>query len=506
MSADLHTIVDPTPTPAICSPATPATVTSPRRSLGHSIAWTAAGKWTAQALTSGITIIVARILTPGDYGLVGMAVLFLGFVRFLSDFGIGGAVVARSEYDNHRLASLNTCAVLFGVCGCLLTIVSAVPLGRFFDQSKLPLLLVVMSGSFAVSGFRVIPNAVLQRDLRFKLLAGIEITQSVFAAAITLLLALAGARYWALVLGNLFALMLASVLTIVVSPQHFEWPVLSRVRPAVSMSRDLTISSVGWYLYSNADFAVVGKVLGQSALGLYNIGWTMALLIVERVTTIIGGVTPAYLSAAKSDRTELRRYLMRISESIAMLTFPVSIGLAFVASDFCSVVLGSRWAQAAPPLRLLALYACVRSLTPIVPQILIVLEQHRFVARNAVLAAIVMPLAFWIGANHGLVGVAWAWVLAFPVMTIPLYVRVFRLLDLDMSAYVKGVKIPLASSLTMAAALSAFGLAAADMNPGIRLGLSVAIGIVAYSGSLYIFFGVRVAALIAQLRPRRSLA
>lgn len=503
---DPYPVVNASPITAVPAPSPALARSIPRRSLGHSVAWTAAGKWTAQALTSGITVVVARILTPSDYGLVGMAALFLGFVRFLSDFGIGGAVVARSDYDRDRLASLNTCAVLLGLAGCVVTIAAAIPLGHFFQQAKLPILIVVMSGSFAVASFRVIPTAVLQRDLRFKLLAGIELLQALSAASITLLLAIVGAGYWALVSGNLVGLLLATVLTIVASPQQFDRPVLSRIRPAVSMSRDLTISSVCWYVYSNADFVVVGKFLGQSALGLYNIGWTIALLIVERVTTIIGGVTPAYLSAAKDDVVELRRYLMKVSETIAMLTFPVSIGLAFVAEDFCTVVLGPRWAAAAVPLRLLALYAGVRSLTPIVPQILIVLGEHRFVARNAMVAAVVMPTGFWIGARWGLAGVAWAWVLAFPVITVPVFARAFRLLSLSPSAYAKAVKVPLLSSLAMAGALAVFRFAAAELYPAARFGLAVVIGAMVYGGSLYGVFGLRLTALVAMIRPSRATA
>jgi PST family polysaccharide transporter len=342
----------------------------------------------------------------------------------------------------------------------------------------------------------------MQRDLRFRILAGVELFQAVSAALITLLLAVLGAGYWALVLGNIVALTAASAVTMRLSPQRFGAPRLVQLRPAATLSRDLTISTVCWYLYSNADFLVVGKVLGQAALGIYNIGWTLALLIVERVTTIVGGVTPAYLAAAKHDIAELRRYLLLISGSIALLTFPVSAGLALVADDFCGVVLGPKWASAVTSLRLLAMYAGVRSLTPVLPQILVVLGEHRFVARNALAAAIVMPVSFWVGARWGVSGVALAWVLVFPIVTAPPFIRALRMLELPATSYGRNVRVPLGSTVIMASCVLAFRLLAVDMFPPLRFGISVALGALTYVGALYFVFGARPGMLIAMARAR----
>lgn len=478
----------------------------PGRSLAQSVAWTAGAKWSGQLLTSGITLLVARILSPSDYGLVGMAVLFLGFVRFLSDFGIGGAVVARREFDGDRLAGLNSFAILLGLAGMLVTMGAAVPLGRFFNQRQLPLLIVVTSVTFFISGFRVLPTAVLQRDLRFKLLAGVDLMQAIVGASITLLLAIAGAGYWALVVGNIVALALASSIVVGVRPLRLGRIESRRLRPTVTMSRDLTIANVCWYVYSNADFLVVGKVLGQAALGFYNIGWTLAMLIVERVTTIVGGVAPAYLSAASKDIAELRRYLLRISSGIALLTLPVSFGLALVADDFCAVVLGNKWAAAAAPLRLLAVYAGVRSLTPIVPQILIVSGEHRFVARIATVAAVVMPVAFWIGARWNVTGVALAWVIAFPLITAPQFVRVFAVLDLSATEYLRALRLPMISSLVMVGMVLGVRYLALDVVPPLRLALSVATGVCAYVAMLYVVFGLRVGGIMSMLRSSPAAA
>ncbi len=468
----------------------------------RNVAWTAGARWGGQALTSGITILVARILTPADYGLIGMGMVFMGLVRFLSEFGIGGSVVVMREFDRERLAALNTCAVLLGCAGLLISAIFAIPLGHFFNAPKLPGLVLASSVGFIVTGFRAVPAAALQRDFRFKLLAGLDLGQSVLAAVITLALAVAGRGFWAIVYGNLVAAFIGTVVTASLSPQRFVRPTLARIRPAVSLSRNITTATLAWYVYSNADFLVVGKMLGQTSLGFYNIGWTLAMLIVERVTTLVGGVAPAYLAEAKHDIAELRRYLFRISGSIALLTFPASLGLALVADDFCRVVLGPRWIGAITPLRLLAVYASIRSLGPILAQLLTVSGEDGFVAKNAIFAAVLMPIAFIVGSRSGVQGVAWAWVIAYPFVTIPLFVRVARKLQIRLWDYVDAIKPALVSAVLMATAVLVFRILTVNAHPVVRLTLSVLLGAAVYSAVLFIGFRAEIESMLRLIRPR----
>ena len=341
----------------------------------------------------------------------------------------------------------------------------------------------------------------LQRDFRFKLLAAIDLGQAVLAALITLCLALAGAAYWSIILGNAIAALIAALTTMGFSPQRFGPPDLARLRPSIALSRNITTATLGWYIYSNADFLIVGRMLGQAALGLYNIGWTLAMLIVERVTTLVGGVAPAYLAAAKHDTAELRRYLFRISGTIALLTFPASLGLALVADDFCRVVLGARWIGAIGALRLLAIYAGVRSLGPLLAQMLTVSGEDRFVARNGTAAAIVMPIAFAIGARWGVEGVAVAWVVAYPVVTTPLFLKTMRHLKIRVRDYVDALRPALVSTAVMVLAVLALEWSATGLRPVVRLPLAVAVGAIAYAAVLFAAFRARVQTLVRVLRP-----
>ena len=163
-------------------PTGPQSVADFDRSLVQGVAWSGAAKWSTQALSWVATIIVARLLTPDDYGLVSMAAVYLGLITLISEFGLGSAVVVLRQLSNEQIAQLNGLSVILGCLGYALSCAGAVPLGHFFLSRKLPLVLVVMSFSFVIMSFQSVPAALLQKDLRFKTLSLIDATKGIAQA------------------------------------------------------------------------------------------------------------------------------------------------------------------------------------------------------------------------------------------------------------------------------------------------------------------------------------
>ena len=160
--------------------------------LVRGVAWTAAVKWLTQAFTWGTTIVVARLLLPSDYGLVGIAAIYVNLFTLFSEFGIGTAIVTLQDLSDNQVSQLNTLSLSLGVFGSIVSSLIAMPLGKFFHAPKLPLIVIVLSLGFTISGMRTVPYSLLQKELRFKLLAVFEGTQGVVQASITLLLAFLG--------------------------------------------------------------------------------------------------------------------------------------------------------------------------------------------------------------------------------------------------------------------------------------------------------------------------
>src|SRR5438093_4108383 len=386
------------------------------RSLVQGIAWTSGAKWAGQLLGWASTLIVARLLTPADYGLVGMAAIYLGLITVLSEFGLGTAVLAVRELSVEQLNQLNGLAVLLGLASLLASCIVAIPLGRFFHAPQLPLVVVAMSTTFVITSFKTVPLALLQRDLRFKTLAFIDLSQALVLAISMVGFAVAGFRYWTLVCGGVLSALISTGAILRLRRAPLAWPRRTSLKPAITLSSNVLISRLCWYASSNADFLVAGRILGKAALGFYNVGWTLANVPVDKVTALVGQVTPAVLSTVQTDPAALRRYLLRITEGIALITFPLGLGLALVAQDFVLVVLGSKWSATIAPLRLLAAYAAFRSIIPLLPTVLHTIRDTRFEMWNMVAAAVVMPTSFYLcGQRWGTVGLAVAWVLVDPL-------------------------------------------------------------------------------------------
>src|ERR1700748_1352358 len=144
------------------------------RAFVRGIAWTASIKWMTQLLTWGITIIVARLLVPADYGLLGMATIYIDLFTLFSEFGIGTTVVTMQDLSENQIAQLNSLSLLLGFVGFFISAAVAIPLGKFYHAPNLPLVVVILSTGFIISGLRTVPYALLQKELRFKLLAVIE--------------------------------------------------------------------------------------------------------------------------------------------------------------------------------------------------------------------------------------------------------------------------------------------------------------------------------------------
>ncbi|MCC6927892.1 MAG: lipopolysaccharide biosynthesis protein [Gemmatimonadaceae bacterium] len=476
------------------------------RSLTHGVAWMGSVKWLSQLLAWASTFIVARLLTPADYGLVGLATMYLGIVTLLSEFGIGTTVVTLRDLSQDELAQINTLSLLFGAAGFVVSCLAAPLLAAFFDAPGLTWVVVAMAGIFLITGVRVVPQAILQRDMRFRDLAINDGLQSVILAVGAVVFASMGFRYWTLVLSSLLGALLSTIGVLRLVRVPFQWPRWRALSPALRFSQHTIVGRLAWYVYQNADFFVAGKLLTKDALGAYRFGWDVAHTPVEKLTSLVGGVTPAILSAAQHDRSALKRYILRISEALALLTFPATIGIALVAGDLVPLALGDRWVSMVAPLQLLGVAAGMRSVAPILPQVLVVTGENRQMMRINVVGAIVMPVAFVIGAKWGTTGIAIGWLTAYPLFVLlPLAVLTFRQVHMSFGEYLHALRAPLSGVVVMSAAVwSARFLQPDDFARPWALATDIAVGAVAYGATLLLLHRERMLAIVSRIRGAMS--
>lgn len=457
------------------------------RSLATGIAWTAVSKWSSQIISWASFVVVTRLLAPSDFGLVGMAMLYFGLLQVVTD-AFGTTVTTRRELTSDQLAQLNTVAMITGFLAFLLSCSLAVPLGLFFRSPRLPLIVVVMSSIFLSSGLRMVPYGMLYRDMRFKLLSILDATQTVAQALTTLALAWLGLGYWTLVIGNIVGATVLAVLQISWRPYRFAWPKFSALKDTLTFSRHIIVSSLSWYGYSNADFLVAGRVLGQAALGTYTLAWTLATIPLDKIVSIVSSVSYSYFAASQNDNAALRRYLRILTEGLSIITFPATLGLALVASDFVRLVLGTKWLEVIVPLEILAFYAAFRCIVTILPQILNVTGESHFAMRTMLAALILLPTAFYVGSHWGSAGIALGWVVSYPAVAIFLYRRTFQKIQMSWRDYLEAIRPALTGCMIMAAAVEILKYSLPTGFPlPVRFALEIIAGSSAYVLSLMVF-------------------
>jgi PST family polysaccharide transporter len=459
-------------------------------------------KWAIQLVSWASTVIIARLLTPSDYGLMGMAAVYLGLVALVNEFGLTAAILRGRDLNDSQIAQIGGFGVALGVVFCGISVGAAIPIAHFYGEPAVRVIVTVLSLNFIFSSASVLPRSLLARDLDFRRLAWIDGATNIVQMTCTIVLAFLGFRYMALVLGSLVGRIAGALLANFTRPHRIAWPRQFRaISESVLVGWHVVVGRVSWYTYQNADFAIVGRVLGKVVLGAYTIGWEIATLPVERVSALVGQVTPGVFSSVQADRPALRRYYLAVVEGLAFITFPGAVGISLTAPLLVPVLLGEKWAAAILPLQLLAFYAGLRSIDTVTPQVLIYTGHSRQSMWYTVLAAVVLPLLFLFGARWGAAGVAFVWIVAYPVVVSPIYRLVFRILDLSPRAYLRSLWPAASGTLLMALAVLAVRYSLpGDLDIRVKLVSEITVGAATYAIALLTFHRRRIMAAIAPLR------
>jgi O-antigen/teichoic acid export membrane protein len=466
-------------------------------SLAKSLAWKAVADWTSQILTWSSLLIVVRLLTPADFGIVGMAVVLLPYLRFLSDFGISRTVVTLRDLTEDQLAQLNSVTAIMGLVCFGLACLFAKPVELFFRTPGLASVVIVTCLAVLPQGLRSVSEGILAKEMRFPLLSLYEAIRSIVAALITLILAIRGFGYWALVWGNVLATFLRCGLVLRTRPVRFAKPVLSAIREPLIFGWHVLVSTIALNSYERLDNVTAGRVLGKSALGIYAMAWNLSYVPLEKVTSLVTTVVPSYFAAVRDDPSALRRYLRTLTEALSLATFPATIGLGLVARELIPIALGKKWSDVILPLELLTAYATVRSITPLFGRILTALGNARYVMWNDLLALGLLPTAFVIGSHWGVAGIACGWVIGYPFVAIPIALKTFRTIDMSFRDYFQALRPAVDGTVVMILLVVALKFGLHGRAPLIlQLIAEILTGAIAYCATVYLLHKPRVLAFV----------
>lgn len=419
------------------------------RAIGHLGLGGALGK----IVSLGTTLVMARLLSPADYGLMAMAMVVVGFVGFFNEVGIGSAIVQKPKLTSTEVNGCFAIALIASVLLALLTFLLSGVTARFFGNPRLEAMISVLALAFILGAFGTVPLAFLRKELHFKAIAGITIVSIIVQSALCLVLAWRGFGVWSLVWGALAANAVQSLGAFWLSPWRPRGAYdLREAAGLVAYGLKVTSSRVFWYLYSNADKVIIGKVLGERSLGIYDMAFSLATLPSSQVTTLATNVASPLFSKLQADLDKLRAFILHFTRGVAYITYPALIGMLVCSPELVAVILGDKWSDLLVPFGALCLMGLIKSVDPLLSQVLIATGHAGKLSQYTLMCGIVMTLAVLVGAHFGgLRGVSLVWLLVYPLLSVKLLHEVCKITGMGMAQYYRALLPVLMASLAMAA-------------------------------------------------------
>ena len=443
------------------------------------------------AIRMGSLMVMARLLAPRDFGLVGMVMAFTGVLNLFRDFGLSTATVQRGHVTDDQVSTLFWINILVGSILAAILMIASPFVAVFYHEPRLVWVSLVLATSFVFNGAGVQHTALLERQMRFTALATIDTIALVVSTAIGIGMAASGFSYWALV-ATAVTLPLVSTLCLWFATGwrpgkvHFH----EEVHSMLFFGGAFTLINLIVYTAYNLEKVLLGRYWGANALGLYGRAYQLINLPTENLNTAFWGLAFSGLSRVRHEPARFRSYFLKGYSLVLALTIPITIAAALFAHDLIRVLLGPKWADVADIFRLLAptilIFALINPLAWLTFSL-------GMIGRNLKIVSVLAPLViggYLLGLPYGPRGVAIGYSALMTLWAILhiawcVYGTVISLRDIFVAAsrpFVSGVV-----SAALSFAVQFFF--AQSMSPLPRLILGVAILLSVYVGMLFYVMG-----------------
>jgi polysaccharide transporter, PST family len=451
----------------VSAPAEPQTVdvaasTTPLGSLRETSArgfvWTFTQALAVRVLSLLGFVVLARLLSPHDYGLVAIANVFVYLLQILAAGGLGGALVQRPEVDDVDLDSVFWIGLGISAALTLLLVAAAWPLASIYHQPDLRPVLQVLSLTFLAIGVGSTPSAVLQRRLQFRAIAIATMIANVVATVVGVAFAYAGFGVWSLVVQTILGIAVPLPYLIARSGYRPGRAVsVERFRDLFKMSRLFVGQSLLGFLNSRTDDFLVGSALGSIALGIYSVGYRIETVALDVLASAARNVAFPVFARVQHDRARLGRAYTSVAQMSTVIAAPGFMLMFAAAPEIIHVVFGAKWDAAIPVMRILCLFGPLQSAMQFNSSLLGSTGHAGLSVRIGVVSTILQVIAFAIAVSFGIEWVAASFVIRAYLIAPVWLVAAARIVNGSVRHHVGALMPPAISSLAMTAAVMALG-------------------------------------------------
>ena len=453
-----------------------------------STAWLLTFRLGSQLITWAVSILIARFLTPADYGLFAMALTVVASIELLRELGLGAAIIQRHDLTAEHLNTIFWIVALVSMVLVAVLWISAEAAAAFYAEPRLVWVLRILGITFLLNVIGFVPYSLLTKEIEFRRRSMAAMMGAVSSSVVALSLAYTGYGVWALIIGQLTNAAILNA-ALVVSAWWLPGFRLSfrNIGEILKFSLRLAGVSVIGLCSPIANQAIVGRFLGGPALGLFTMAETLAEAPHKISSAVIHQLSLPIFAKLKSQETELRKYFLTITKYVALAAFPLQVGMALVAQDLVVVVLTAKWA---PMIGLFQVF-CVGKLAHILalpPQPLLVARGRAgALLKLNVVAATATAAAILLGTKVGLLAVGIAWLIAFVLLKVVMLLLALREVGIRVRTYIDYIRPSLLATIAMSAAVLIARYVGATGSTAIqRLAFEVILGALVYVAMLLI--------------------
>lgn len=435
-----------------------------------------------------VSVILARLLTPSDFGVVAAGMVVMVVAWQLTDLGTSAVIIQRDVIDDTLVSSLFHFNLLLGAGLSAATVAVAGPLAAALGQPESgPAIRVLAAVSFlgAVGNMH---HALLRRTMRFGRLATINIANAVVNGVVGISLAFAGAGIWALVAGTVAGVAVSTATAWWYEPWRPSAAFsLQRLREVARFSINFFWSNALAVLFAQLDKIIISRMLGGAPLGTYTVAQRTVTSPVSAVSGAVSTVSFSAFARGQDNPEMLRSGATRAAGVVALVVFPSMVGLAVLAEDAVAVVYGPRWEAAIPVIQVLAPVAALQALACVTASVMLAMGRSDWLYRWALANCLVGAAVMVVSAQWGLVGVSLGLAAVVGVLT-PFEIKMaLGLIDMRLTTYLRSL-LPHALITAVMAGAAWLGAAAAGRlgSPAsLQLLVGVAMGVVVYGGLMW---------------------
>jgi O-antigen/teichoic acid export membrane protein len=377
----------------------------------------------AQGLTFLSSIIIARLLSPENYGLVGLITVFTGFISVFADSGISLAII-KSDYGYTYHKSLDTLALIMGIILCTLTIAIAFPIASFYQNPDLVLPAMVLGLTFILKSLSIVRGAILSKQLNFAYIGKVLLISNVITIVLTIILAYRGLQHWAIIIPQLLAAVVTAVLyerkLALRFNYYFSWKHLT---VAFRYTKALIASLIGFNLVNywsrNTDNLIVGKQFGMNDLGIYNRAYSLLALPLILITSLFGSVLYPSLKKLKTEGGDVKPEYMFVLKIISGIVFPISCVLILCPDLLVQLLWGEKWAKVAVYLPYFGLLVFSQPLLSTIGNFLVLQGKERTLMYSGWISSLFIVSSIVIGATFSMMAMVQTYALCFLLIVLP---------------------------------------------------------------------------------------